>query len=441
MLLYTTYISNRLRYIVDFIGKELFDEPIGITDDKALFLQDQGPRWNYSDNDFLTEAFYLKATDLLFEKGIREQPVECIEYNYKKAFFTTQGDLPFDILAASFYLISRYEEYLPVKKDAYGRYPHTASLAWKKGFLKMPLVNLWIEDLRKSLLVKFPSLIFKKKTFKALVTYDIDMAWSYLHKGFWRNTAGMFRSFLQGNFSQIEERWQVLRGRRKDPFDCFEWLDALHLYCRLQPAYFFLVARKRGKYDKNSKTSSPAFRKLIEYYAQTYKAGLHPSWQSGDDEGLLKEEKEWLEVVADRPVNASRQHYLRFNLPEGYRRLLRIGITREYSMGYGTINGFRASCCSSFHWYDLEKEEATAMLLYPFCFMDATSFFKQKDQPEQAYRELIDLYEQVKRVNGVMVGIWHNYMLGSDPLFKGWPQMFELFMKETLYWDAYYDAG
>jgi hypothetical protein len=29
--------------------------------------------------------------------------------------------------------------------------------------------------------------------------------------------------------------------------------------------------------------------------------GIHPSWQSGDDPRLLKEEKEWLEVVAEKP--------------------------------------------------------------------------------------------------------------------------------------------
>jgi len=46
-----------------------------------------------------------------------------IENNFSKdfsAFFKSEGDYPFDIFSAVFYLLSRYEEYLPYKKDMYG---------------------------------------------------------------------------------------------------------------------------------------------------------------------------------------------------------------------------------------------------------------------------------------------------------------------------------
>ena len=75
------------------------------------------------------------------------------------------------------------------------------------------------------------------------------------------------------------------------------------------------------------------------------------------------EELEWLEAVADKRIIHSRQHYLRFNLPHTFRRLIEAGIQKEFSMGYGTINGFRASVCSSFYWYDLEKEQCTSLLI------------------------------------------------------------------------------
>ena len=44
-------------------------------------------------------------------------------------------------------------------------------------------------------------------------------------------------------------------------------------------------------------------------------------------------------------------------------------------------------------------------------------------------------------MNGVLITIWHNAVLGTDPMYKGWRELFELFMKETVYWDAYYDEG
>ena len=64
-------------------------------------------------------------------------------------------------------------------------------------------------------------------------------------------------------------------------------------------------------------------------------------------------------------------------------------MTDDYSMGYGSINGFRASVASSFYWYDLEKERQTNLRIHPFCFMDANSFYEQRQDPQQTFEELI----------------------------------------------------
>ncbi|HEX6431402.1 MAG TPA: hypothetical protein VF008_27110 [Niastella sp.] len=439
LLLYTHTITSRLQYIVDFISNELFDEAIQITTDKAYYNASKQPRLNYSAQAFSEEECFIRNTPLLFETGVRPQTISCFEVNFHKAFFETEGDFPFDILAASFYLLSRYEEYLPHEKDEYGRYAHTNSLAFREHFLPQPLINYWLHSFRKTLQYKFPTLIFKQTQFKCLLTYDIDIAWSYLHKGWKRTLGGFVNSIRKGEWTRIKDRWLVLQGKRKDPFDCFEWLDAWHLYCRLKPHFFFLAAKRTSRYDKNTSCQKKAFRDLIAYYANTSHLGWHPSWQSGDDGELLKEELEWLEVVGDKKIVYSRQHYIRFSLPVTYRRLIQTGIEKDFSMGYGSINGFRASVCSPFYWYDLEKEEATSLMIYPFCFMDANSLFEQKQTPQQTYNELIQYYERVKGCKGVFIPIWHNFILGTDPSYAGWRDLFELFMKETVYWDAYND--
>lgn len=440
VLLYAENITPRLRYIIDFFSNQLFDDPIQITSDISEFKRSDLLKLNYSQEEPGDDEFYIQNTSLLFETGIRFRQIDCFEINFHKAFFQTSGDLPFDIFAASFFLLSRYEEYLPYQKDEYGRYAHTNALAYKENFLHLPLINIWIEEFRRALKRKYPGIIFKIKQFKCIVSYDIDIAYSYLNKGMVRSLGGLMKSLANGNWSSFTDRLSVLRRKMKDPYDCYEWLDALHLYCRVKPYYFFLVARKNGKYDKNISTDQKAFYGLIEYYAGKYNLGIHPSWQSGDDTALLKEELEWLEAVADKKIIHSRQHYIRFTLPQTFRHLISAGIEKDFSMGYGSTNGFRASICSSFYWYDLEKEEKTNLLLYPFCYMDANSFFEQKDSPSQAYRELIDYYEIIKKLNGLFISIWHNNILGTDPAYKGWPEMFELFMKETVYWDAYYDG-
>lgn len=229
----------RLQYIIDFFSQHLFEHPIKLITDREAFKRMHVPKLNYSRQPFSIEEFFIQNTSLLFETGIHPQVIECFEINFHKAFFETKGDIPFDVFAASFYLISRYEEYLDYQKDEYGRYGYTNALAFKEGFLHLPLVNIWIEEFKKALQQKFPKLIFKPRQFKCIISYDIDIAYSYLHKGLLRNTGGLMKSFLTGNWAIIKERIRVLLRKKKDPFDCYEWLDALHLYCRLKPYYFF----------------------------------------------------------------------------------------------------------------------------------------------------------------------------------------------------------
>ena len=433
MTFYCAHNTSRLQYIIDFFSKELFDVPIMITTDRAEFDQTAGPKLNYSDFPS-SDALNLRPTALLFESDITPQSIACFLHNGRKAFFPTEGDLPFDIFAAAFYLLSRYEEYLPHTLDDYGRFAYTNSLAWRENFLDLPLVNYWLQDLRVALARKYPNLVFRYPDFKFIPTYDIDSAYAYRYKGLWRNLAGAVKSLVKGQGKALIDRIATLRGKQQDPFDAYEWLDSLHLYCRLRPYYFFLVAAKQKGVDKNLPASSQAFKQLIAYHAKGYRLGIHPSWQSGGDEKLLREEIEWLEIIGGQTITRSRQHYIRFTLPHTYRRLLQHHIDQDFSMGYGSINGFRASVASSFYWYDLQKEEKTNLRVFPFCFMDANSYFEQQYTPARAMEELMHYYRHTKKVNGLMITIWHNNLLGTDPAFKGWRQVYETFLKEEVFW-------
>jgi hypothetical protein len=437
MILFSTHITPRLRYIIEFFSKELFDDPsaIRITGDKTFFSATTGPRINYSTENF-PNCFQLRPCSLLHETGIHPISIPCLTVNDQKAFFPTDGDLPFDIFAASFYLLSRYEEYLPHPKDEYGRFAHTHSLAWKEGFLDQPLINNWLQDLSHRLSRYYPNLVFHKPMFKFIPTYDIDTAWSYRYKGWRRNLGGTLKALAAGKWMKIRERLAVLRGRKQDPFDVYEWLDSLHLYCRMRPYYFFLAAAEQRGVDRNIPITAPGLKELIHYHAAGSRIGIHPSWQSGDQERLLKEEIEWMEYISGQQINRSRQHYIRFTLPLTYRRLLHFGIVQDFSMGYGSMNGFRASVASSFYWYDLEKEEETPLRLFPFCYMDANSFYEQQLTAAATMTELLQYYHRIRKVNGLMITIWHNSILGQDPEFSGWRQVYETFLKEEVYWDS-----
>lgn len=425
VLIYASHTSPRLQYTCSFIFKEQLHIDFEVTTDREKFRQHTGVKINYSKTSITENEFRIGAVSLLFENNIQQQQIDCFAANGYKTFFKTEGvDCPFDIFATTFYLLSRYEEYLPYEKDMYGRYAHENSIAFKEGFLNLPLINTWLKDFTLRLKEKYSMFNTQFSIFNFVPTYDIDIAYSCKYKGWLRTIGGLIKS-------PSAERLKVLSGLQKDPFDAYDWLDELHQKKNLKPVYFFLAAQKNAVYDKNILPHQPAFHHLVKQHTDKYETGIHPSWQSGDNFLLLKQEKKILEQISGKHIAKSRQHYIRFHLPSGYRRLLEAGITDDYSMGYGSINGFRASVASSFYWYDLEKDEQTQLRIHPFCFMDANSFYEQHFSAEQAYDEAIQYLKICKEVNGTLITIWHNNFLGTAKQFAGWRECYEQFISQV----------
>lgn len=438
MLLYTTHITPRLSYMAHWLGIRLFNEPLKIITNNSDL---PAAEWmlNYTSQALENpNSFWIQPHPLLFETGITQQAIDVKHKDGLSYFFETGGDYHFDILAASFYLMQRYEEYLPHEKDMYGRYAHENSLAFKQHFLHLPLVDLWVNDLVKVFGAKENQPLTggtnrQQETGNRLLastflpTYDIDIAYSYKGKGLIRNIAGIIRSF--GQWNVLKERCNVLWGKQQDPFDVFAELDALHQQYHLQPVYFFLLANKRLGYDKNLHPATPEMKMLIQSIAEEYATGIHPSWQSGDDESLLKTETGALKEIGKKDVSISRQHYIRMQLPLTYEVLINHSINADYSMGYGSINGFRASTSVPYNWYHLQKEQSTGFTIFPFCYMEANSIFEQKNTPAQALKELQQYHDVVKKVGGTLITIFHNHLIGLDANGRKWMGMYKEFLE------------
>ena len=424
VLIYTHTTSIRLQYICTFIFKQLLNVNFAITIDSEEFKNYDGVCINYSNNPIKKEELKIENVNLLFEQSILPQQIQCFTYNNYKAFFKIENsDIDFDIFAACFYLLSRYEEYLPHKKDLYGRYNHEESLAFKESFLHLPIINIWVTNFIVTLKNKFENSKFENSKFNFLPTYDIDIAYKYNHKGVVRNVGGFFKK-------PSLERIKVLMGLQKDPFDSYDWMNALHTRYNLSALYFFLLAEKISKYDKNIALHKNAMWRLIKLHAKKYSIGIHPSWQSANNFSMVKKEKSYLEAMSQLSISASRQHFIKFNLPQGYTQLLEADITDDYSMGYASINGFRASVASSFNWFNLETNEETNLCIHPFCFMDANSHYEQKQTAQQSFDEVMQYYKICKEVGGTLITIFHNNFLGTSKEFEGWSSMYEQFLAQ-----------
>jgi hypothetical protein len=142
-------------------------------------------------------------------------------------------------------------------------------------------------------------------------------------------------------------------------------------------------------------------------------------------ESRVAAEKLVVEEVAGVTISSSRQHYLVLRFPETYRTLSGRGITTDHTMGFLREPGFRAGIARPYHFYDLEAEQETDLLIVPFQYMDGTFQQYKKLIPEEAIKEIKKLADITREVGGHFVSVWHNTSLTENDGWEGWRKVFE----------------
>jgi hypothetical protein len=425
ILVYSHKITNRIRYIFNLMLCELIGAEVELTSDEEVFKNYTGPKISYTGQPVSDELFFL-SKPLLFENDISDYTISITEFEGVKVFFQTSRNsaLPFDPFSAAFFLVSRYEEYLPHIKDVHENFDAKESLAYQKGFLERPVINIWAQMVKRQIINKYPEMHLKERRYKFISTIDIDNAFAYKEKGLVRTIGAFARSISQFNLEEIGERLKVLLGRRKDPFDTYEYQLEVQKKYNLKVIYFILLA-EYGINDKNVSLQSRRFQSLIKSLADYAEVGLHPGFNSNKNIKKLKEEHARLEDILKREVTKSRQHFLRLTLPETYRNLIDLDITDDFTMGFASRIGFRAGICSSFNFYDLDLDIETKLRVHPFAVMDSSLKYYMKLSPDNAMAYVAPLINDIKAVNGTFISVWHNESLSGEKQWEGWKGVYE----------------
>ena len=137
LLVFCQKITPRVQYTFKYVFTTALGIEIDFTSKLETFIAYTGPKMSYGPAP-LGNEFFIEAAPLLFELGLQNIEIEIKQWNSFVLFFEMgkASMFPFDVFAASFYLITRYEEYLPHVKDIHGRYTADQSLAYKKRFLE-----------------------------------------------------------------------------------------------------------------------------------------------------------------------------------------------------------------------------------------------------------------------------------------------------------------
>jgi hypothetical protein len=416
---FTEVLTNRIRYIFSEIIRGTTIRKIEfITNAEELMSEKLSICIWYSEKPAPQNWIHIIPSGILNDNEKVAIPANVVWREDLPWFYQTTADIldwnSFDVPAMMFFMLSRAEEY-ELNPDELGRICGRDSLAFKHGFLEIPVVDLWKKQMFKQNGASF----FHTSEEKNTLSVDIDTAYAWRYKSPGINALKLLNLVIRGRFSKFVEAVKSLNGTKKDPFDTTSILIALAKE-REFDLIFFILSGKRSMLDKNLPVNHPAMRSLITELKKHVNIGLHPSYLSNRNQETLIWEKKELEGSYQGIIKHSRQHYLILKWPETYRRLILAGIEYDHSMFYHDKLGFRAGTSLSFNWYDLQNEQQTNLTVVPYVAMDVTLKKYLNLTVPQAKEKLRNIKDGLREQGLSFKILWHNSSMDEAEGWEGW---------------------
>ncbi len=425
LLIHVPKNTPRVSYIFKQICKRNLGLDVDLTATIEPFVAHDGPKFSYGRQP-LGKELYFQSVDLLFEHGLNDVEVQIQDWEETKCFFEvvhSGSALPFDIFAAAFYLLTRYEEYLPHVKDEMGRFPATESLAYSNGFLQDPVIDIWVGKFKEVLLLKYPDLQFPNRKSSIIPVISVSQTFVYKNKGILRSIGGGIRDLYDLHFDKLTDRVKVILGLKKDPYNTFDFIIDLQKE-KKRKAKVLIGLGDFSTYEKNVGHNRLQHHKVIKHIADYVDVGLKASYEAVGNVSTLKKEKLRIENIVNRRLQYSLCSFFKLKLPEAYRNFIELEIGEDYSMGYSGYPGFRAGTCSPFLFYDLDYEVQTPLVVYSFCYANLGDEDGLIDLA--SVRKEINLYmEKVRKVNGVFIPVFSNTLFSDLQDQAFWKSIFK----------------
>ena len=366
LLVFCQKITPRVQYTFKHVFTTALGVEIDFTSKLETFIAYNGPKMSYGKAP-LGNEFFIEATPLLFEFGVQEVDVKMKAWKTYPSFFEVgeNSAIPFDLFAATFYLISRYEEYLPHVKDGLNRFDIKRSLCVRKGFAQTPLVDLWLAELLLILKDTFPDFVIEETSGeKFMPIIEVVSPYKYLHQSVFSNLATFGKAFYRLNFWELLEQPLVLLGFRKDPWDTFQEFKILFYQSKFKSRFFFLFS-KGSDMDRGISIRNTTFQSLIKAVADYLEVGLLASFPANKKSKQFEKEREGLKSLIHREIQKNRYAWGISTVNESYRNLLMQEVEADFSLGFPLMMGYRASTAVPFFYYDLANEMTTSLKIFP----------------------------------------------------------------------------
>ena len=286
-----------------------------------------------------------------------------------------------DVVAAVFFMLSRWEEYVIRTRDMHQRFPATASLAFKNGFLDRPIVDEYAEMVWQMLKYLGCQQQRKNHPFTFVLTHDVDALLKWLDWNHVLRTAAgdiLKRRQYRTALSRVHEYKKIAGKKMKDPFDTYDWLmdlsESLHL-----KSHFYFKSSELSKVPEDNRSPYPLrHRKTSEIFARIKKRGhiigFHPGYDTYQNESLWEQQKKQLAEACGSRITCGRQHYLRFEVPYTWQLWENQHMEIDSTCGYADREGYRCGTGHAFTVFNILTRKPLKLKEQPLIFMDKRNF-------------------------------------------------------------------
>jgi hypothetical protein len=384
-------------------------------------------------SDFFGEN-YLKSSSLpqIQLDKYKDVPVlyssnDCIDDYVKKSANIIETNI--DLIASSFFMLTRYEEMVNTTVDRYERFPALESFAFKNDFLGRPIVNdyiellwEWIHELCPDTERKLP---WKHKDFAVCLSHDIDNVRRYKKNP---PLGAIRRSLKNGDLNtavtRLKDYTTTKLMLKNDPY-----IDATHEMINMEKSYNFNSSFYFMSDNQRYSLKEKAVQVLIKnLQSNDFEIGAHPSISASLDEIVMVNEKAKLEGATGISIIGGRQHYLRFKIPFYWRILEVAKLEYDNSLTFADYEGFRCGICFPYKPFDLLDNREIDLWIIPLTIMDVTLESYRKLSAQKALDVMISLSKIVKKYGGILSLLWHNSHYCSL-YFPGWEVVYSEFCK------------
>jgi len=366
LLIYVPKITPRINYTFRQVCKRILGFNIDFTTKIEAFISFSGPKFSYS-NQRLGNEVFIQSYGILEEQGINDTEIIVSEWNGEPYFFKTskQSDIPFDIFSASFYLLTRYEEYLPHVKNHLGDFPAEESIAYKNNFLDKPVIDIWMSIFLDVLKAKFEGIESLPKTPALKLIIAVEKVFQYRALGISRGFVGLLKDGLRFRFRDVFTRIQSWFIPEKDPYDVYDYLVNIKNELGIDMLFLFQLG-DYSIYTKNINFRKKEYKRIIKSMGDYSEIGLMLSHEATLDVLTFNKEIKRFENIANHELKSVVIKDRSINFPNYFVNLDETTIKKDYSMGYYNKLGFRTGTYTPHLFYDLNLEQASPVEIHPY---------------------------------------------------------------------------